>query len=122
MRIHLSAGIIAAVLLSGCATRPKDIAPAYVSTTGYQALTCEQLQEEATVVSSRAVAAAGAQERAANQDAALTTVGVVLFWPAILFNKGDGAGAAEVSRLKGEMQAIETVSRQKDCGIVFQTI
>jgi hypothetical protein len=33
--------------------------------------------------------------------------------------KGDGADAAEVARMKGEMQAIEQVNRMKNCGIVF---
>ncbi len=85
-------------------------------------MSCSQLQEEASVVSSRAIIAAGAQERAVNNDVVTTTVGVVLFWPALFFNKGDGATAAEVARLKGEMQAIENISRQKNCGIVFQSI
>jgi hypothetical protein len=33
--------------------------------------------------------------------------------------KGDGAQAAEVGRLKGEMQAIEHASIAKNCGIAF---
>lgn len=49
----------------------------------------------------------------------MTTVSLVLFWPAAFFMKGDGADAAEVARLKGEMQAIERVNSVKKCGIVF---
>lgn len=49
----------------------------------------------------------------------MTTVGVVLLWPALFFMKGDSADAAEVARLKGEMQAIGQVNRVKNCGIVF---
>jgi hypothetical protein len=33
---------------------------------------------------------------------------------------GDGPTAAELSRLKGEMEALETVSIQKNCGIQFK--
>jgi hypothetical protein len=44
---------------------------------------------------------------------------VVLFWPALFFIKGDGAQAAEVARLKGEMQALETANALKNCGIRF---
>ena len=47
------------------------------------------------------------------------TVGLVVFWPALLFTQGDGAQAAEVARLKGEMQAIEDASRRRGCGITF---
>lgn len=112
--------LLSAISLAGCASRPSDIAPAYVSTVGYKTMSCSALEEEAAHISARAIAATGAQEKTASQDAIVTTVGVVLFWPALFFNKGDGATAAELSRLKGEMEAIETVSRQKNCGIVFQ--
>lgn len=112
--------LLSAVSLAGCASRPSDIAPAYVSTAGYKTMSCATLEEEAAHISARAVSASGAQEKAATQDALVTTVGVVLFWPALFFNKGDGTTAAELSRLKGEMEAIEMVSREKNCGIVFQ--
>ncbi len=49
----------------------------------------------------------------------MTGVALVLFWPAALFMKGDGADAAEVARIKGEMQSIEQVNRIKKCDIVF---
>lgn len=109
----------ASAMLAACATAPKDIAPAYVSTTLYENLSCNQLRAEAEGVSSRAATAFGQQDKNRGQDAAMTTVGVVLFWPALFFMKGDGAAAAEVARMKGEMQAIETVNRVKNCGIVF---
>lgn len=52
----------------------------------------------------------------------MTTVSLILFWPAAFFLKGDGAAAAEVARLKGEMQAIEQVNRVKNCGIKFAAV
>lgn len=106
-------------LLAGCATRADNIVPAYVSTVGYEGLACQQLGQEAQVISSRAAAATGAQNKKATGDAVAMTVGLVVFWPALFFTQGDGAAAAEVARLKGEMEAIETVSRRKGCGIVF---
>lgn len=106
--------------LAGCASKADDISASYVSPILYQNLTCEQLALEATNVSQRAAVAAGVQDKKAGQDAAAVAVGAVLFWPALFLAKGDGAGAAEVARLKGEMQAIETASVQKNCGIVFQ--
>jgi hypothetical protein len=119
MKKTITAACAASLLLAGCATNPKDIAPAYVSTTGYEAMSCKQLREEAEVVSARAAQAAGEQEKKAGNDTAMMTVGLVIFWPALFFMKGDGAQAAEVSRLKGEMEAINTVNRRKNCGIVF---
>lgn len=117
---YIAAACIAGVL-SSCATKPSDIEAAYVSPTLYESLTCVRLREEATVVSSRAIAASGAQQKKADNDAVAVGVGVVIFWPALFFAKGNGASAAEVSRLKGEMQAIEAASLKKNCGIRFET-
>lgn len=110
---------VSAVMLAGCATPPKDIAPAYVSTTLYEGLSCQQLRNEAEGVSARAAAAYGKQSQNQGRDAAVTTAAVILFWPAAFFVGGNGADAAEVARLKGEMQAIEQVNRVKNCGITF---
>ena len=96
-----------------------NIAAAYVSTVGYQGLSCKQLSLEATDISARAGAAAGVQDQKATGDAVAAGVALIVFWPALFLVKGDGAQAAEVSRLKGEMQAIETASRRKGCSIVF---
>ncbi|WDR00893.1 hypothetical protein PSC71_09220 [Devosia sp. J2-20] len=109
-------------MLAGCATPPKEIAPTYVSTGLYENLSCKQLRGEAEAVSARAAQAYGAQDKARSQDAAMTGVSLILFWPAAFFLKGDGATAAEVARLKGEMQAIEQVNRVKNCGITFAAV
>ncbi|HTN63993.1 MAG TPA: hypothetical protein VL147_20960 [Devosia sp.] len=111
--------LVAASMLAACATAPKDIAPAYVSTGLYSNLSCDQLREEAQGVSARAAQANGQQEKNRSQDAAMTGVGLILFWPALFFMKGDGAAAADVARMKGEMAAIDQVNRVKKCGIQF---
>ncbi len=106
--------------LSACATAPRDIAPSYVSASPYQNYTCEQLETEAQNVSAAAAQAIGVQQQKANSDAAMTGVGVIIFWPALFFLKGNGADAANVGQLKGQMQAIQAVSDAKHCGISFQ--
>ena len=107
-------------LLAGCASRADNIGAAYVSPFAYDALNCRQLAEEAARVSTRASLAIGAQNDKAVGDAVATGVGVVLFWPALFFIRGDGTSAAEVARLKGEMEAIEQASIRKNCNIQFQ--
>lgn len=106
-------------LISGCARKPSDIAPSYISSVPYQGLSCPNLEAEAELVSSRAAAAMGVQEDKAGKDAALVGVTLILFWPAAFFIGGDDVSAAEVARLKGEMEAIETASARNGCGIVF---
>lgn len=113
--------VSAIATLAGCASKPSDIAPSYVSSYTYEGMPCNRLAREAEAVSSRAAVATGAQEKKRSQDGAATAVAVVLFWPAAFMIKGDGAQAAEVARLKGEMQAIQDVSRRKGCKIQFQT-
>ncbi|HEV2898451.1 MAG TPA: hypothetical protein VGX71_11575 [Pseudaminobacter sp.] len=94
--------------------------PAYVSPVGYRGLSCGQIANEVQAVSARAAEAAGIQNQKATGDAVAMTVGLAVFWPALFLMKGDGAQAAEVARLKGEMQALETASRRNGCNIQFQ--
>lgn len=112
--------LVAPLLLAGCATNPKDIEAAYVSPIPYEAMTCDQLRAEAGRVSSAAATATGQQQSQANKDTAAMAVSLIVFWPAIFFVGGDKANAAEVARLKGEMNAIEATSTAKSCGIQFQ--
>ncbi|WP_320202211.1 hypothetical protein RMR16_007995 [Agrobacterium sp. rho-13.3] len=60
---------VAAKALASCASKASDIEAAYVSPTLYQQLSSKQLAEEATTVSSRAIAAAGVQDKKAIEDA-----------------------------------------------------
>ena len=99
--------LIGAMLCAGCATKADNISAAYVSPNTYASYSCPQLRDEAQRVSSHATGAIGTQNSKATNDAIMTGVGAVIFWPSLFFIKGDGAGAAEVARLKGEMEAIE---------------
>lgn len=105
--------------VSGCATNPENITAAYVSPMQYAGYSCPQLREEASRVSGRAAQVTGAQSSKASGDAVAMGVGLILFWPSLFFIKGDGTTAAEVGRLKGEMEAIEQASVKGNCGIQF---
>jgi hypothetical protein len=110
-----------ALSVGACASSAADIKASYVSPLQYQSYTCRQLGEEATRVSARAAEAAGTQDSNRTQDAVVTTVGVIILWPVLFAVKGDGQNAAELGRLKGEMETIEKVSIQKNCGITFKS-
>jgi len=109
-----------AVALAGCATHSADIAPSYISPMQYDAYTCPQLAEEAQRISAHAAEVSGAQDSQATKDAVATTAAVIIFWPAAFFVGGDKQTAAELARLKGEMDAIEQTSIRKKCGIQFR--
>ena len=118
MRKIIVAGL--SLTAAGCATRAENIPAAYVSPITYQSFSCVQLQEEAARVSTRAAAANGAQDKKATNDAVATGVGVVLFWPALFFIKGDAASAQEIAQLKGDMEAIEEANIRRKCGLKFE--
>lgn len=120
MRSNLVA-VLTALLLAGCASKASDVAPAYVSPMQYQSYNCQQLAAEAQRVSAAAAATSGAQDSQATKDAVATTVGVVIFWPSLFFIGGDKQTAAQLAELKGEMDAIQQASIQKQCGIQFRT-
>jgi hypothetical protein len=117
-RLYLA---LSAMALAGCATSSDKIAPAYVSPLQYDGYNCKQLAEEAQRISAHAAAAAGAQDSQRTQDQVATTAAIIIFWPAAFFVGGDKQNAAELARLKGEMDAIEQVSIRKQCGIQFRS-
>ena len=113
--------VAAAILaLAGCAKDASQVGATYISPITYQGYTCPQLAEEAQRVSARAAEATGVQDQKATNDKVAMGVGLVVFWPALLFTKGNDENTAELARLKGQMDAIEQVSIQKRCGITFQ--
>ena len=119
MKNTILAASAAALLVSGCATNPRDIAPTYVSPVTYQNFSCNDLATEAQRVANRAATATGAQQQQATRDTVAMTAAIVVFWPALFFIGGDRTNAAELANLRGQMQAIEEASRAKGCGIQF---
>jgi len=111
---------LTALVVSGCASSSDKITAAYVSPLQYESYNCRQLAEEAQRVTRRASEAAGSQDSQASKDAVATAVAVVVFWPAAFMVGGDRNTAAELGRLKGELEAIEQVSIRKNCGIQFR--
>lgn len=120
MRMVILAPVATALVLAGCAQNADEVQASYVSPLNYQSFSCQQIEQEARRVSARATQAAGVQDRSAQGDAVATGVALVLFWPALFFIDGDDETAAELARLRGEQDALEQASIQKNCGIVFQ--
>jgi uncharacterized protein YcfL len=114
MKKIISTFVIAATL-AGCASQPQNIAATYVSPTAYSDMSCKTLNAEAQRVNQRLSVATGQQSKSAKNDAALTAVTLILFWPAVFFIGGDKGTAAELSRLKGEAEAIQSAAVRRGC-------
>jgi hypothetical protein len=75
---------------------------------------------EANRISGRVAELSGVQDKKATQDAIATGVAIVVFWPAAFLVGGNDYTAAELSRLKGELEAVERMSIQKKCNLEFR--
>ena len=118
MRLGIAGSVL---VLAGCATQPEEIETAYVSPLHYQNFDCTQLGMEAERVSRRTLELHASLKDEADADEAQMAIGIILLWPTLFWLEGgDDYRATEYSRLKGERNAIETVSIQKKCLIEFK--
>ncbi|MCA3723492.1 MAG: hypothetical protein IM653_12985 [Phenylobacterium sp.] len=111
---------LCASILAGCASSPDRISAAYVSPIQYSGYDCDQVRSELMRVSGRVREVAGAQKQQANSDAIAMGVGLVLFWPALFFLAGGNDRKEELSRLKGEYDALEQAAIQKSCPVAAE--
>lgn len=109
------AALVASGILTACATAGKDVASSYVSPMQYANYDCDQLRAESMRISGRVNQLTGRLDEAASNDKAIAGVGMILFWPALFALGGTKQQEAELSRLKGEYDAIETTSTTKKC-------
>jgi len=91
-RTYIAAGL--AALVSACAGHLDNPAPAYVSPSTFENLTCRQIGEEQKRIT-RAEATGGGLD-------------------------GKPGDANDIALLKGAMEALEQVSIEKNCNIEFQ--
>ena len=107
--------LVASGILTACATAGKDISASYVSPMQYANYDCEQLRSESMRISGRVNQLTGRLDEAASNDKAIAGVGIILFWPALFALGGTKQQEAELSRLKGEYDAIEATATTKKC-------
>ncbi len=107
-----------ALALTGCATASKDIASAYVSPNQYSSYDCQQLAAETGRIQARVVQLGGRLDQAAQNDAGIMAVGLILFWPVLFALGGTKQQEAEYARLKGEYDAVEQAAIAKKCAHV----
>jgi hypothetical protein len=98
--------VVAALSLGGCASRSPEVSAADVSPIPYQSYTCQKLRMEAYALSAKATKLAGVQDEKR---------------PEALLASGDGEVAAQLSQLKGQMNAIEQAIIDKKCAIQRST-
>jgi hypothetical protein len=115
MKKGIAISCMVALVLPGCATSSKDIAPSYVSPLQYQAFDCEQIAGEMRRIQVRVDQLAGRLDEAATNDKLIVGAGVLLFWPALFFVGGTKQQEAEFARLRGEYESLQQAATVKKC-------
>ncbi len=106
---------VSVLLFTMCSTSPDKIDATYVSPLQYSNYSCDQIRQELIRINRRVAELSGKQQKEATKDAVAMTVALVIFWPALFLLIGPDQ-KAEISRLKGEYEALETVAIEKSCG------
>lgn len=107
--------ITIAAIVAGCATAGKDVPTTYVSPLQYSNYDCTQLRLELGRIQGRVAQLTGRLDEAAKNDQAIAGVGMILFWPALFALGGTKQQEAELSKLKGEYDALQIVANEKKC-------
>jgi hypothetical protein len=115
MRLANVAKVGLCLLQAGCASHPSSVDARYVSPQTYQAWNCEQLVEERNRLHSEVQRVSGLQRENANADAAMMTVGLILFWPALFGLAATRDRKDELGRLKGEYDAVDQSMKLRLC-------
>ncbi len=101
--------------LSGCASRSGDIRPVAANPADFALWSCGRIDDELDAVRQRATDVAYAVDEHAGNNILALSLGVTLFWPALLAMRPAGPEAAELGRLKGRDEALLTAAQAKDC-------
>lgn len=111
----ITLSLILAGSLLGCAKQPSDIGTTYVSPITYNRYSCSQIQAESLRIGRQVAVVTGQQQDEATEDAVAMGVFLFLFWPAIFF-VGGADHEAQLSYLKGEYEALQQASIERNCG------
>lgn len=109
------AALTTAAMLASCAMPANQIGASYVSPTRYTNMSCEELRYELGVVSSQIAAASAAQDSKASSDAAAVAIGLVAFWPALLFVGNNPDNSSALSSMKGDFNALLGAAQRNGC-------
>jgi hypothetical protein len=115
MNKAVAAIVLICFSMVGCASSSKNVGTTYISPMQYNHYECNQLSMEYTRLKSRVSELSAKQDSAATRDAVAMGVGMLVFWPALFFLAGSKGSPEELARIKGECEAIEVTSIQKNC-------
>jgi hypothetical protein len=109
------AGLLAAALATGCATRSVDVVATPANPADFNGWSCGRIHDEMDAVQQRAVDLSWTVDERAGQHVVALGIGLVVFWPALLAMRPDGADAQALAVLKGRFEALQSAADQAGC-------
>jgi hypothetical protein len=100
---------------SGCALRSPHIAAASVDGQEFSSWDCTRLQRELDRVQRRATRVAYAFDERAGNNIIAMSLGMTVFWPALLTMRSTQPEAEELAALKGRFEALAQTVKQRAC-------
>jgi hypothetical protein len=101
------AGVAGLLLLSACVTHPSNITTSFVGHAQYRGMACAEIERELVRVSTQEADKSRIQGANFAADTAMLTVGLLVFWPALLAMPLTTDHRHEISRMRGEKEALE---------------
>jgi hypothetical protein len=111
-------GLMFAALMtagSGCALRSPHVATAPASSQEFSSWDCMRLQRELDRVQRRATRVAYAFDERAGNNIIAMSLGMTVFWPALLTMRSTQTEADELATLKGRFEALTQTIKQRAC-------
>jgi hypothetical protein len=105
--------LLMSLAVTGCASKPENIAAVAYPDEAYAGLTCQQLGLERQSIQSEVLAATGQQRSERKKDQAWAWTGALLFAPALFMMDGNEENATRLAILKGQYESIERVGAAK---------
>ncbi|WP_377191381.1 hypothetical protein [Ruegeria meonggei] len=102
-------------LVTACAQSPDKVGATYVSPSIFDGRSCQQLHAERNQIASNVNKLTADQKKSATNDAVLTGVTLVLFWPAALAMAATQDHADQLAAAKGNYDAITQAMQTKNC-------
>jgi len=112
-RIPASSLLLA--LLAACATRSGDIVPLTTDPSTFANWSCDAMYDEVDRVRQRAAQVAYAVDEHAGNNIIALSLGVTVFWPALLAMRPNGPDAQSLAQLRGRDEALRQAQVQRAC-------
>jgi hypothetical protein len=122
LKIGTSLALSSALIATGCAQTAKNVDAAYVSPSAFSGRNCNSLTLERNEIVRNVNRLTEDQNKAATDDAVITGIALVLFWPAAIALAATKDKSSALSVAKGNYDTITSTMEKKGCRLPPPTV